>query len=373
MRVMLHDTLTGDFVAELKFSGGTWSSGICRADSVSVTLPGYIGEKLADYMIPRKFSISVSDDSRRVLAAGVLGKPVGEDDEDGMHSVTMPGQGIEVVFQRWSVLPFPFSPLVDSEGYPITYRDTRITGVEYGTMMKRLYQQGMSHPGGDLPVLFEPDRAGTREKEWQAVSGKSVQGAVEDISNLEGGVEWDWVATLNDSDRLTWSLVTGTDSVPEISSSFWHTWQLGGSKPDIRKFSSEVDPEFMASSVVFTGGKEDDSVMVSYASDPTLLDAGLPWSMIWDSSHSSVSIQATLDGWAQQALARGQAPVQYWGFEVRACSALGLRHGDWCTVEASNHWLVPDGTYTRRVVEVSGTIGSDWVRVVVAGEMSWPT
>lgn len=371
MRALLHETISGEPVTELEISDVKWSTGICRADEVSVTVPGYTGRSLYQWMVPRKFMVTVLEDDGRVRASGMLGIPEGTTDDDGLDHVVFPGRGVESYFDRRFVLPYPYWPLVDAKGYPIASRDTRIEGVEYGTMMKHLYAQALTHQGAILPVVWEDDRRGTRQKEWAAVDGKPVQEAVEDISNLLGGVEWDWVPVLDDSERLTLALVTGTDAEMEVTSAFWHTWQAGGEVPDVRGLSVKVSPEFMTSTAIFTGGKEDDRVLVARATSLDLVVAGLPLTEIWDSSHSSVSQQATLDGWAGKQVEEGQAPVQYWSFEVRADRAHGLRHGDWCTVEIADHWLVPDGSYARRVVEVSGSADSEWLGVTVAGELSW--
>lgn len=371
MRAILHETMTGEFVAELGFVRHTWSQGICRPDKVSVTMPGYTGKKWYQYMVPHKYTISIVEDDRRVRAAGILGIPSGEDDKDGIHHVIFPGTGIESYFDDRRVLPYPYDPLVNSGGYPITSRDTNISGVQYGTLMKRLYQQALSHPGATMPVRFETDRAGTRERGYAAIEGKGVQAAVADLSELVDGVEWDWVPTIDDNDNLTWVLTTATDSEVEISSAFWNTWQTGGTEPDVRGLQVKVSPEFMCSTAIFTGGKDDDRVMVARAHSLDLTNIGIPIREVWDSSHSSVSKQATLNGWAQKRHAEGQAPVQYWGLQVRASRAYGLRKGDWCTIEVEDHWLIPDGSYDRRIVEVSGDEAGDWFGVVVAGELSW--
>lgn len=371
MRVLIHETMTGEPVTELQWSSASWSTGVCQADEVSATLPSYIGQELYSYMIPKKFTVTLAEEDGRVRGAGVLGIPESERDDDGVSHVILPGRGIESIFERRVILPYPYWPLIDSLGYPMTSRDTNISGVQYGTMMKRLYQQAMTHPGSDLPVLFEVDRVGTRQRNWPAVSGTGVQQAVEDISNLQNGVEWDWVPNLDENDRLSWTLITGDDTTGEITSAFWHTWQTGGADPDVRDLKIKISPEFMTQTTIFTGGKDDDRVMVARATGSALIDTGIPLSELWDSSHSSVSVQATLDGWANKAFEEGQAPVQYWSFDVRADRATGLRHGDWCTVEVSDDDIIPDGSYSRRVVSVGGDGVGAWLSVTVAGDMSW--
>lgn len=371
MRALIHETLTGEPVTELEIKSGSWSMGICRPDDVSIQTPGYTGQNLWPLMVPRKYMLTLLEDDGRVRGSGLLGIPEGVDNQDGLHHVSLSGKGIESYFEKRHVLPYPFWPLVDAAGYPLTSRDTFIDKVEYGTMIKRLYQQALTHPGAELPVRWEADRVGTREKGWAAVDGKPVQEAVEDISNILNGVEWDWVPAVDEADRLSLTLITATDVEQEITSDFWHTWQQGGYSPDIRGLSVKVSPEYMASTAIFSGGKDDDRTMFAQATSLDLILAGIPQIEVWDSSHSSVSQQPTLDGWAAKRIAEGQAPVQYWSFEVRADRAVGLRHGDWCSVEVSDHWLIPAGSYSRRVVEVSGSADSDWLGLTVAGELSW--
>lgn len=372
MRVILHETVSGNYVDELDFLSASWSTGICRADSVTVSAAAYLGKYLRPYMVPGKFTLTLVTDDGVVRASAVLGKPEAQtDDVTGNNVIEFPGNGVETLFRKRHVLPANFWPLIDSQGYPISSRDTYVENVEYGTMMKRLYQLGTNKIGSELPLSFEPDRVGTRRKGWTAVDGKPIQDAVEDISELVEGVEWDWVPILDDNDNLTWHLSTGTDSTIEITSDFVHTWQSGGEYPDIKNFSSSVSPEFMNSVSIFSGGKDGDRVMFSRETSVDLAAAGIPYIEVWDTSHSSVSEQSTLDGWAKKSLEEGSAPVEYWGFDVRVDSAPNLRHGDWCTLEMLDHWLIPDGSYPRRIIEVRGTDKEDWYQVTVAGELSW--
>ena len=374
MRVLLHDTITGEPLRELEFTeSSSWSTGVCRADEGTAILPGYTAESagLANLIVPLKTSISMIRDDGICKAAGRVGIPEFGEDDDGDQTVSVAFKGPESLFEKRGVRPYPFGDLVDGAGFPATTFDTRITGVDYGTMMKRLYQQSMAHPGGSIPVVFEPDRVGTREKGWAAIDGKQVQDAVEDIAHLDGGVEWSWVPRVDENDRLSWALITGRDNAPEIVSPFWHSWTNAGTEPDIRKLAGKISPEFMASSVFFTGGKDQDRVLISHRYDSTLIDAGFPLVEVWDTSHSTVSEQTTLDGWAQSRLNDGQAPLNLWSFEVREERAVGLRSGDWCTLEVRNHWYIPDGEYSRRIVGVSGTAVEDWYGVTVAGMTGW--
>lgn len=373
MRVLLNETITGDPVKELQFSSASWSTGICTTDTTDITLPGYIGQDLYQYLVPGKYVATIQEDDRRVRAAGILSIPETRTEKNGIHNVSYPGMGPERVFEKRVILPYPYLPLVNAAGYPIPSKNTTLSGVDYGTMMKKLYQQSMTHPDGSLPTTWQPDRSSTTSESqtWQAVDGRGVQEAVSGLSQLVNGPEWDWVPSIDENDRLSWSFVTGTESEPELTQGFWHTWQSGGEDPSIDDLQVSISPEFMAHTAIFTGGKDQDRVMIESVTNPDMVGLGIPLIQVWDSSNSSVADPATLRGWAEARLADGSAPAQYWSFKVRDKHAFSLRKGDWCTIDVYKHWILPDGQYGRRIVNVSGGSDSEWLNVTVAGVMEW--
>ncbi len=373
MRVLLHETRTGEPLAELPAAEFSWSTGVCRPDEITVAFPGYVESVrgIRNLVVPRKTAVSVVREDGVCLAAGVVGIPATTNADDGVPQLEIPARGIETLFEKRIVLPYPYGSLIDAAGFPDPRYDTRLTGLDYGSMMRALYLQAIAHPGGGIPLSVEPPRGGTRERTWNAVDGKSVQEAVEEISQLDGGVEWDWVPRVDGNDALSWALVTAPENEPELASPFAHDWFAGGSDPAIRGLTEKVSPEFMCSTVFFTGGKNDDRVLISRKQNPALIAAGFPLTEIWDSSHSTVSDQRILDGWAEGAISDGSAPVQLWNFDVRADRAAGLRHGDWCAIDVRDHFWIPDGLHQRRVVEVSGTQDENWLGVAVAGMQGW--
>lgn len=384
MRLLLHETLTGEFVTEVPFTKVSASSGVGRADTVTVEVPGYTDFPIWQYLIPRKYTLTPVFEDGYCPAAAVAGMPEAETDKDGINKVTLQGQGIESVFERIPVLPAPFWPLINSNtGRPIVTRDTMLSGFDYGTIMKRLYQQALGHFGMPTHLRFEADRAGTRQKTFIATDGKPVQEAVNDVSNLLGGVEWDWKPTVDTRDNLTIDLVTADDTIQELIVGITYQWNSSGNDPDIGPITITVSPEFFCSTAIFMGGKggtdgagtDGNRVLASRALNSEIVDKGVPAHFVWDTSHSSVSDQSTLDGWAARRALEGGAPVQYWKFKVRASSAPGLRHGMMVDLLIEDHWFIPDGVYSRRVVEISWSTETysdpEWFDVVVAGELAW--
>ena len=146
-------------------------------------------------------------------AGGVLSVVrAGEDDEDGRPGYKVVCYGPERLFDYRHVRKYPGWPLIGGDGKPTGTYDLSYTGLQYGTIMKRLIQESMLWPGGDLPLVFEADRAGTRERTYEAVDGKPVIDALDDIADNEAGVEYAFIPEIDDLDNISWRFVTGTDA-----------------------------------------------------------------------------------------------------------------------------------------------------------------
>lgn len=374
MRAILFETISGNPIEELEFTTCKTDTGILAADKITLRVPAYTERALSldlrRLLTPMKVGVAVQTDDGRVPAAGILtAPPVASEDDDGMSGYDLTCYGPQKLMDDWGVRAFPGWPLINSEGIPTGLYDMRFENVEYGTMMKRLVVEGMKFPGGMLPIEFEADRVGTRQKGYDALDGKSVLSALDDLADLLNGVEYEFVPRVSDDDSVSWMLVTGTDALREISRPSVATWRLGGDYPDIRGYERSPSADEMVTEAVFTGGKDDDRVLVARSLNPDLVAAGFPRREVWDSSHSSVSELSTLQGWADGATALGAGFVESLRFQVRADLAVGLRHGDWCQIQSLDHWDMPDGLYDRRILSVGREADSDWVTVECIGEV----
>lgn len=375
MRAILFETMTGNPIVEsMEFVTCKTDTGILAADKVTIRVPEYTPVAgtldLRKLLLPMRVGVAVQDDDGRVPAAGILtADPVASEDEDGNNGYDLTCYGPQKLMADWFVRMFPGWPLVNGDGIPTGAFDTRIEGVEYGTMMKRLIVEAMKFPGGDLPLVFEPDRIGTRQKGWEAIDGKSVLSAIDDIADLINGVEYEFVPRVADDFSVSWEFVTATDAVREISRPSSAVWRLGGDYPDLRGYERTTSADELVTEATFSGGKDEDRVLLARSLNAELVAAGFPRREEWDSSHSSVSDLSTLQGWADQAAAIGAGFIETLKFEVRAELAVGLRHGDWCQIESLDHWDMPDGVYDRRIISVGRDADSDWVAISCIGEV----
>ena len=370
MRALIHETRTGHPVIDLETSAWDYDIGILTPDKLGVTVPAYTPRArsmdLAELLTPYKYSLALIDESvegqRIVRASGpITGRPP-QDDDDGKTSFKVTARGPEILFDYWHIRKFPGWPLLGSNGKPNGTYDLSFTGLALGTIVKRLVQERAKWVGNELPIVYEPDRAGTREyARHEAVDGKPLLEALDQIGERSDGVEWGLFPEVDALDNITYRLVTGTDVAQIIVGADHLTWNIGGALPDVRGLEPNDLVGEVATDAIFHAGKGDDKVLIASASDSTLVGQGWPRLEVWDSSHSSVTVQATLQAWADGRVTGVSQRPQ---FEVRANRAYGLRYGDLVEVASQGHWYWPDGVQTHRVFGATQSSSDpDWIGV----------
>ncbi len=370
MRVLLFETRTGDPVLDLQVSSWSYDTGINAPDVMSVSVPAYTpwaaSLDLKSLLVRDKYALAFVDESvegvRRVVAAGPIANVVPAEDVDGNNGYRVDARGPERILDFRQVRLYPGWPLVAGNGKPSGTYDQSFENVAYGTIMKRLVAESLLFDGGELPIAFEDDRAGVHARtQYAAVDGKSVLEALDQLADLSDGVEYDFQPEIDEFDKISWRLVTGTDSGRIISGGSVPVWNLGGVDPDVRGYERIPDSGPWFTDAVFMGGKGDDRVLAARSHDSDLVDAGFPRMELWDSSHSTVSVQSTLQSWADGSL----TPVpDRFSFDVKAARAYGVRHGDGVKLAADGHWDLPNGTYDLRVLSVGvSSSDPDWVQI----------
>ncbi len=369
MRALLFETRTGAPVIDLERTAWSCDTGILAPDKLDLTIPTYTSRSrsmdMRDLLTPYRHSIALIDetveDDPVVAAAGPIVQTATAQDDDGKDTWKITCYGPERLLEARHIRAHPGWPLLNAQGIPTGAYDMNLTGLQYGTIMKRLVQETEKWPGGELPIIYELDRAGTRERTYAAVDGKPVADALDELADVENGVEYDFHPGINDADEISWLFQTGTDTGRIIAGPREPVWNLGGVAQDVRGYQRTLSPAEVATDAYFTGGKNGDRVMIARAVDPTLIDAGWPRVEVWDSSHSSVSIQSTLQGWADGRLG---GPTERIRFDVRREQAHRLRHGDHVMLQAQGHWDMPDGETWWRVLSVSRKSSApEWVGV----------
>lgn len=252
---------------------------------------------------------------------------------------------------------------------------TYLTGLEYGTIAKRWVQQAQAWTGGTVPVVFEADRAGTRERNFEGSDFKNIGTVLSQLSQVESGPDIRFRPRLT-ADRLgvEFLLETGTDASPLLTGGP-HMWNLTAEESSVSNFEVTANALKMAGTAWATGGRSLDTVLVARTIDSTLTDLGYPLLESLDSSHTTVSVQSTLDGYASANALLGRAGSETWDFDVETARQPFLGsfwEGDWCTVDVAPYdpttgtgdpYLLEKQTSQRRIVSLSGDDLSETVRV----------
>jgi hypothetical protein len=305
---------------------------------------------------------------------------------------------LPVFAQNVSVTDFTIqNPDEPSKTIPNPALTTYISGVDLGTHVKKLVQQAHTWTGGALPVVFQPDRAGTHERVYYGPEFKNVGTVIEQITEVENGPDVAFrPGSTEDRLGVQFHLLTGTEADPLLHSERPHKWAMGVPESPVSNLQIVEDASERAGLVWATGGRLNDEVLVARAQDNRLVDEGFPLLELLDSSHSSVEKQSTLDGYAAEGVEFGYGAIDEWSFDVRANTQPPLGtywEGDFCELdippylaEANAHtyddanqpkveelngdpYLYEGGTFRRRIVGMSGDDRGDTVKITTAPEV----
>ncbi|MBU3995006.1 MAG: hypothetical protein KKF42_04405 [Actinobacteria bacterium] len=370
MRALLFETVTGNPVMDLQRTDWAYDTGILATDNHSLSVPAYtewaLSLDLRSLLVSGKHSVALVNESvegsREVAAAGPIVTAVPSEDPKGNHIYIVSCRGVERLLEWRHVRLYPGWPLLGDDKKPTGTYDQTFQNLSYGTIMKRLVAESEKFPGGALPIVYEADRVGIHERlDYAAVDGKQVLEALDQLADLADGVEYDFRPVIDEYDRITYQFLTGTDAERIIHGDVERVWNLGGVQPDIRGYERVPNPSPYVTDSVFAGGKKDDTVMLARGQEHTLFSDGFPRIELWDTSHSTVSEQATLQSWADGAL--GDIPDKI-KFDVKSQLAHGIRHGDLGELAVQGHWDLPNGEYPVRVLSVARKSSDpDWVQI----------
>jgi len=359
------ETLTGEVLREIEVVSGSWTSRLNEPEALDVTLAlaaEDIGDGWKNLLTPWKHSLMVEESGR------LYGGPIQPHDYSPGTPLKITASGIRSYFKKRTVLPPEARtiPLVTQEGDPNDALDTTLVGYDLGTIGRLLVAQACSWPGAGLPIVYEPVRAGTRERTYRAVELKNVDEALDQLSGVENGPDFDFRLRWKDDSHVEWALVSGTEKHPQLSADQVFVWDLSAAESAGTDLTVQVNPSAMGSLSWSSAGRGDDSVIIAQAYDPLLVDRGMPLMELVDTSHTNVSEQKTLDGWAREQLRTGKQPSEFWSFSASLRSAPWLRDyrvGDHVVVQVSDDPYIPDGSYTRRILELSGDETGQWVKI----------
>lgn len=357
---MLFDTLTGELIEELNPLDASWSVGVNEPEDVEASFdlndPDVRDLDLRNLATPWKTCLAMRVGTR--WYGGPIQEPAYTSDSG---ELTLKARGIGSYFRRRLVLPpsAETGSLVMADGMPNPAFDTTISNVDLGTIAKRLVEQACAWSGAGLPVTYEADRVGAATRTYVAVDFKNLGEALDDLTQVVNGPDIRFELRETGVNSFGWFMRTGTEGSPRLTSPTIHSWDLGADDPAASGLVVDVDPSRMADIQWGAAGRDDDRVMVARARSTSLRDAGFPLMEDVDTSRTNISEQATLNGYANEALRVSGRAAQFWSFDARPDMAPFPDEywpGDDAELVVERDPWIPDGVYQRRISALSGDL-----------------
>jgi hypothetical protein len=391
-RYILGDLRTGKRILDLPVLTGPWDDNLDTAEAVKVTVdlndPEVRKLDLRNSSAPTKTFLCV------VEGGQMKGGPIWTRSYDvNTRVLTLSGKGMGSYFDHRLILPLLARDLpvsqwtipdpTDTATPPRTIANPALTssysGIWLGTIAKRLVQQAQAWTGGNVPIVFQADEASSdasHVRNYLGTAFKPVGEALDDLTNVIGGPEINFEPRFtSDGLGVEWVMQVGTTAQPLLTSVPQPVvWDVTVPQSQVSDLVMAEDASKMASNAWLTGGNQSDNVLVARAIDATLVNLGYPLMESFDSSHQSVSEQATLDGYAAAAVLAGRRSTEVWSFTVEAYptdetgAAAGPQADAYTTGDFANLIIAPydedsgrgipylpdGGTFQMRIIGRSG-------------------
>ena len=376
-RWLIGDLRTGRKLLDLNvMAGSKWSTEVNGAGGITaeVTLrdPDMVALELRNAATVGKSFLAVVDNGIVHPCSG----PIWSHDYDkDSGKLTITGAGMWTYFDHRVLLPVlaastPFivtDPDDPTKTIPNPVLDTNLSGLDLGTIAKRLVQQAQAHTGGNIPVVHEADRSGSSERNYVGADLSLIGDMLDNLVDVEDGPDIEFTPRFTaDLLGIEWVMRSGSAAQPQLFSQSTHVWDYAVPQPSIRSLKVKVSADRMVGRAFATGGRSSNTALYAQYTNPNLTNIGYPLLEDVDSSHSDVVIPATLNAYVKETARTGSKPTEFWSFDVQADQSPFVgeyRAGDYCVVKIANDPYIPKGEYRRRIMALSGDAEGKWVSV----------
>lgn len=331
-RYFIGNLRTGRRIIDLPVYAGNWSDNLLTAETIQCSfktdLPELLPSSIGSSTLPTQNFLAVADGDQILAAGPIWHRTINK----SAKLITLNAGGLASYYDYRLILPvlaqsYPTNqwlvpdPADETRTIPNPVLTTFYNGISLGTIMKRLVQQAHAWTGGQLPVIFRPDELddnADNQRTYFGIDFKNLGEALAQISEVRNGPEYNFQARfMTDKLGVEWEFQTGTKAQPLIfANSEPLTWDFNLEQTAADNLIIDDDGTQFASYVWQTGGRQADTVLVSRAYDPTLVNANFPLMESADSSHSSVTDQNLLNSYAQADVNNGKRLSSVWSFDA---------------------------------------------------------
>ena len=359
MRVVMGDLLTGRRILDVPFVSADWSVELNAPGAVKCTVdlrdPDVQSLDMRNAATPGKSFLAAVVDGVVVEAGPIWARSY----DRATGELTLNARGLWSYFDHRTLLPdLGVQPVVDPvTGESAAYANSAWSGLSLGTIGKRIVEQSMTWPGGDLPIVFEADKAGANERNYVGAELPVIGQMLQNLTEVDDGPDIEFRPRWS-TDRLgvEWLYRSGD---PRIASSSVMLLDTTVPSSPVKDLTVDDSAARMGSLGWCSGGRSADVSLVERSLDPLLLDAGFPLMERVDSSRSSVKEQATLLAYAVELARTGRKSLAQWSVAVHTGGdgeplVTDFSVGDFVDIKLGGDLFIPDDVYRRRIVNISG-------------------
>lgn len=306
---------------------------------VAAALPGGSLD-VAPFLVPWKYGLGIACGGT-VLAAGPITGRVAYDPDD--ETWTVPCGGLGALLSRKRLL---------NHSGAVTY-----TGPSLGHLARQAVAATLARPGGGLPLdlppaaSLDPGTGAVHTRTYPVDQPIMVGRAVEQLAEADGGPEWEYrpYFPAGDTTALRFQLRIGT---PKLTSpgAVVHEWTATGPEGVLVSAEPGAHGDRVADNYYVPGQSGGTFVMGSSTSS-VLREAGYPLLDDVDTTHTSVTVQATADAYAVANRSAYITGARTLDTLVRRSRVLGeVVPGDLVRVPLRGYLGYPDATHYARVL-----------------------
>jgi hypothetical protein len=353
--LLIGETVTGRITHTLTGqecpTGMRWTTALNAAGSIDgVTIPSSVVRKydLRQATFGARNFLAVEVDGRIKQAGPIWSRTW--DWEKG--ELTLGAAGLWSYFDHRLVYPLIIETTIAASHLDVTNKSL-------GGVARALVDNAQQTSGTPLPIVLPPDETGTHVETFPAYSllnyGEQLRQLTQRAADAPD-IRFQPRRTSADRRYIEWLMQVGTAAAPSLTQ-VGPEWVFDTSAPrsGVAGISTDEDATGMAQAAWVTGNGTEENMLLTDSVDSTLNNLGWPFMEV-DESHSTVDDLGTLQGHADNLLARSARPIEVFKVSVYADHATEVQPGDYARViTRGDPWLAVTDR-RMRVRQVSGDL-----------------